>query len=433
MAHVFRAGRWFAAFSAAALFFCAHVSPAAEGVTWLTDPAAAAEQAQKQGKLLLVLHLSGDFTTTAADSREAKIYHSIALTDDRVQKELRQRYVCSWQQVGEPNSLRPISPIKNAAKKKGLKPAPRPDYAILYICLPDGRVLHFVPGFLSSKELLAELAWAEKCYVKMNDAAAADEPLAARRAHLAVIAKQDLALFNKRFPSRWKEDALSDGPSTIDLPDAFAAARTTLEQSLTVRLGASWRPKDAPANLAALISHGSFGRELAHQVLAEFPLVALFDLERPAYEACARQRFWQPSRRRAELANWWQQAAAKIQPVLLVVLDDVFATKARSANDDFLWPPPDAMTLPELAKFAVEIVTVDELAALAADAHLKPILYRESESPPRYVLYDNAAKRTTELGRATSFQRLSQAMHATVTSGAKAPLAGAEGEETDEE
>ena len=432
MAHDFRAGRWIAGLCAAALFFCAHFSVAAEGVTWLTDPAAAAEQAQKQGKLLLVLHLSGDFTTTAAGSREAKIYHSIALTDDRVQKELRQRHVCLWQQVGEPESLRPLSPIKSAAKK-GLKHPPRPDYAILYICLPDGRVLHFVPGFLSSEELLAELAWAEKCYIKMNDAAVADEPLAARRAHLAAVAKQDLALFNKRFPSRWKEDALADGPSTIDLPDAFAAARTTLEQSLTVRLGASWRPKDAPANLTALMSHGNFGRELAHQVLAEFPLVALFDLERPAYEACTRQRFWQSSRRRESLADWWQQAAAKNQPVLLVVLDDVFANRPRAASEEFLWPPPNLETLPDLAKFAVEVVTVDELAGLAADARLGPIPCRPTESPPRYVLYDRDGKRNAELVRSTSFSRLSQAMHATVTSGAKVPLAGAEGEETDEE
>lgn len=419
----------------AALIVCAAVScllisPQAggeEGVRWSDDRAEAALQARKQGKLLLVVQFSGDFARNAADAREVQIYRSLAVADPRVAVEFRDRYVVAWQHVGEAGSLRklPAAPLrsKGAAER-------RFEYAITYICLPDQRVLHFIPGFVTSDELLADLAWAENCYSKVAAAPAAEENLATRQAHQLAIAKADLALFHKRFPSRWKDDALAEGPSIVDLPAALSSARDTVAQSLAQRLGGSWPRKDAPAMLAALAAHGALGRELAHQVLAEFPLIALGDLERPAFKACSGQRFWAASRRREKLAAWWEESVAAGKPVLVVVADDPHAATAGQGGD-FAWPPEKADGLPRLSEFATERVSIDELAALAFDAELPAISYRAGQSPPRYLVFSAGGKPAAQLGKTAGLTRLAQALEAAIDSGALATAASKRGGTSD--
>src|SRR5262245_53917485 len=76
-------------------------SPArAEGVVWLTDRSAALRQAQKQGKLLLVVHVSSDFTASPLKTDELTLYETTALADPRAAALLRSRYVPLAMSVG---------------------------------------------------------------------------------------------------------------------------------------------------------------------------------------------------------------------------------------------------------------------------------------------------------------------------------------------
>jgi hypothetical protein len=391
---------------------------------WLADQGAAMAQARKLGKLLLIVHLSGDFAENAPDSRPSQVFHSITAADPAVVDELSERFVLAWRQVGAAQSLQQLP-----ALKKGEKPPAPLEFAITYVCLPDGRVLHFIPGYLSSAELLTELTWAEKCYSACAGLSDEEQPLAVRNAHLASVAKADHTLFARRFPSRWKEDALAEGPSTVDLPAALAAARAAHAESLAQRLGTAWPAAAGPARLKALAAHGSLGRELSHLVLAEFPLVAHGDLARPAYEAATGQRFWEASRRREELAQWWQAARKREQPMLVVVADDPFSPARTS--ETYSWPPAGAESLAALPRYATQVVSVDELAALLHDAGEPPIVLRGAKPLPRYLLYNAAGKRT-ELSPATNVSRLAQALHAALGTGARASAASATKGESDE-
>ena len=400
---------------------------AEEAPRWFDNRTDAALHARKEGKLLLVVQLSGDFAKNAADARELQIYKSIAAADSRVAAELHNRYIPLWQHVGEAEALRKLPPAPLRSKAAAEQ---RTEYSITYICLPDERVLHFVPGFVTSDELLAELAWAEKCYAKVAAVPAADEELAVRQAHRAAAAKSDLALFHKRFPSRWSGDALAEGPSTVDLPLGLSSARDTVAESLAQRVGGRWAGTDRPALLAALAAHGPIGRELAHMVLSEFPLISRSDLERPAFEACSGQRFWAATRRREKLAQWWKESLASGKPVLLVVADDAHAPTA-SRGDAFQWPPEKADSLPLLPLFACELVSIDELAALATDAPLPAMSYRAGQSPPRYLVFSAGGKPAAQLSKSAGLTRLSQALEAASNTGALATAASKREGESD--
>ncbi len=377
---------------------------------WLAERSTAIQQARQRGKLLLVVQFSGDFAAGADNSPEAATYRAFALADPRIAKLLADRFVVAYEQVGSAESLRRLPPVKLQPK--------RPEYALAYVCLPDLRVVHFLPGFVSSGELLAELAWAERCYARVARAAADEEPLVARRAHRTAIAREDAALFGRAIKSRWTDDALPGGPSTVDLPAAVVAARETFEASLTQRLGKSWQRTAAGEAIPALVMHGGLARELAHLLLSEYPLVSLADLERPAYEALTGERFWKASSRRDALQQWWSREMAAARPILLVVRDDPFAPDA-GASSPLVWPPVKNDTLPLLPRFAVEVVSHDELAALATDAGLEPIVYR-AQTPPRYVILPAGGKPAVTLWKGTSLTRLAQAMNTATGAGALA-------------
>jgi len=389
---------------------------AQETVTWLADRGEAIAQARKQGKLLLVVQLSGDFARNAADSSEAKTYRGTALADPGVARVLHERYVVTYQQVGEAESLRKLHPVKT-------QPV-RTEFAATYVCLPDLRVLHFIPGFVTSAELLEELKWAGMSYRAIVELPAMDEGPAARRAHLAAAAKGDVALFERAFKTRWTGEALAAGPSTVDLPAALSAARGTLELSLSQRLGKSWQRTPAQDAIAALTAHGGLGREMAHLTLGEFPLVPLGDLERPAFEACTGDRFWQASRRRQSLANWWTAGASSGKPLMLVVADDAFAPGAGESSA-LAWPPAKADALPLHAQFVVSTLSLDEFAALATDAKWEPQTYRAA-APPRFMVFAAGGKPSALLGKGTSLNRLAQAMTAASGAGARTALAAGE-------
>src|SRR4029453_5305667 len=82
---------------------------AADPVGWQSDLAAAAREATRHGKLLLVVELSDDF---APVSPAAALYCKGALGDERVQRAIRERYAIAYRQVGDASSLSAILPVR---------------------------------------------------------------------------------------------------------------------------------------------------------------------------------------------------------------------------------------------------------------------------------------------------------------------------------
>lgn len=409
---------WSIALAALMLAVPSPVARAADRVEWLTDRQAALTQARKQGKLLLVVHLSADFTGDPLAADEAKLYRTTALADQRVAEVLTKRYVVLVRAIGETSTLRLNRKDKAAAQ----------DCAMTYFCLPDERVLHFMPGFLSADELLAELTWVERTYAKLATYSAGEQPAYLRQAHQAAIARADLSDFVRRFPSRWTGEELLAGDSTVDLPAVTAAARGTFEAALAKRLGPQWRRDASTGGLAALAAHGSIGGELAHLILSEFPLAALGDLARPAYAACSGRRLFTANpRRRAELAAWWVLNAKANRPSLLVVADDDFyGSISKTASDDPFgqqpWPPENPGVIPGLSRLATQVVTLDELSLLLADAKL-PEVFLARDRPLRYLVHDGQGFRIAELaGPDALYGQLASAIKELVGLGAASPL-----------
>ena len=98
-------------FAAAAFLWlvCARLL-AGEPISWLSDRAEAAAIARKQGRLLLFVQLSGDFTKTAADVPESQLYQRLILGNPRVAEALSGRFVISYELVGEAKALPHLAP-----------------------------------------------------------------------------------------------------------------------------------------------------------------------------------------------------------------------------------------------------------------------------------------------------------------------------------
>jgi len=411
---------------------------AAEPVDWLADHAAAVAKSRKQGKLLLVVHLSGDFAKNSPDAPEAKLYRQLILADARVAAALADRYVVTYRHVGEGKALPRLASTEEKdrkdnrieAVKSPLKP---PEMAIAYICLPDERVLHFVPGFVSPLELLAELEWVEATYSRLVKAGEAEMPATLRAAHREVVDQQDLDGFASLFPTRWTEDSPAPEYTTVDLPEELAAARSVWDWSQRQRLGVRGplELKDRSIRLArvvvrsdrlaALAAHGRLGSDFAHLVLSEFPLAYLSDLAGPAFEACAGQRFWQASSRREELAQWWVDCSKNGRRTLLIAADDSSAAAENSPPESHsAWPADDAARLAELWRVATQVVTIDELAALLSDANLPPLAYDPARGPPRFILHDARGFRYAEVGaKDATAEKLADILRTAVGPGAR--------------
>jgi hypothetical protein len=401
---------------ALSLLVCCKPLAAAEPVSWLSSHTAAVAQARKQGKLLLVVHLSGDFAANAADAPEAKLYRQLILSHPRVTAALADRFVVTYRHVGQSRVLSPQQSSRaaagnNAGPQAG-KPPPRPpEMAVAYICLPDERVLHFVPGFVSGRELSRELEWVEACYSRLVKLGDAEMPGELRALHVAEIDPTDHKAFLGAFPSRWTAQQSAPPYSTVDLPLAINSARLVWRWSQGERLGmhtqfdklsASSRFEKRGQLSSPLTAHGRLGSEFAHLVMSEFPLVYLSDLAGPTYQACAGQRYWQISPRRDELARWWADCAKRGRRTMLIVSGDVQFDEANPAAEappvsPPSWPDHDAAALAKLWRVATQVVTIDELAMLLTDANLSPLEYDPLAGPPRLILHDARGFRCSEV------------------------------------
>jgi hypothetical protein len=404
-------------------------------------------QARREGKLLLVVHLSGDFAQNSAESPEAKLYRNYILGDPQVARLVRDRFVVAMRSVGTAQCTPRIHPVpkKEPRTPPGtLLPPPveRVEMAVAYICLPDERVLHFVPGFVTPAELCAELKWAEAAYARVAAAPSSAWPAGWRERHVAAVEPSDREAFASLFESRWPAEKKATAPTLSDelLIDKGAPAEepgsehpapeyATSDLNAAMRASlALWRfaydqqagqknefkaeaaleraQQTSPAT-SVLAAHGRFGKNLAHLVLAEFPLVYLNDLAAPAYEACSGERFWQTSLRRQELSHWWAQCRASRRHTLLIIASDLSdeelaklvppadkraatsgpavvsrrsAASKRAADSDS--EPDDSIRrltdkeagfLASVWRVSYQTMTAGEFAALVHDAQLEPV------------------------------------------------------------
>ncbi|MCI0361238.1 MAG: hypothetical protein L0211_22380 [Planctomycetaceae bacterium] len=398
------------------LLVCCEGLAAAEPVEWSANHAEAVARARKHGKLLLVVHLSGDFAANAADAPEAKLYRELILSDPRVVAALADRFVVTYKHVGEARALRRQNVALPADRKdsraEAAKGPPRPsEMAIAYICLPDERVLHFVPGFVSARQLHAELAWVEACYSQLVNLSEAEMRGELRTLHQAEIEPPDHKAFLTSFQSRWPASGPAPEYSTVEIPFVINSARLVWRWSQGQRLGmntafdklsASARFESRSTLSSSLAAHGRLGTDFAHLVMSEFPLAYLSDLAEPAYEACAGQRFWQVSPRRDELARWWADCAKRGRRTMLIVSGHVQPDDANPAAEvppasPPPWPDDDAARLAELWRVAAQVVTIDELALVLTDANLPPLEYDSVAGPPRLILHDARGFRCGEV------------------------------------
>ena len=369
--------------------------------------AAAVTAARQQGKLLLVVDLSSDFARPGVESPEWKLYRSLVLADDRVAKSLAERFSIAVRYVGPPATIQ-----EHLARGQGTilgklellpghqQPRSNPSQCITYFCLPDERVLHFVPGFLSAQDFLRELDWVEASYAEVVRADLDREQLRLRELHQSSIAGQDRQAFEARVPVQWKDNQPPEEFATKSLAGCVVLARQICEQSLLKRLTQRETATTGAELLSSLLSHSQASGEYSHLLLAEFPLVHLRDLERPAFESWAGCRFWTRSKQQGEVEEWWLEARRRRKPVVLVIPDD---PRTLDANDTpFTWPLPPDDQPDDLEQFASRLLTLDELGQLMTDNDLAPISFLRDEGPPRYIIYSAAGFRCAQMPQSQS-------------------------------
>lgn len=437
---------WLALLAAGmATSFPAYAAEVTEPQIWLRDYDAAVAQARTQSKLLLVVDLNEDVAADAAAAHAplAQLYQSLTTADERVAALVAAQFVAVMRHVGPAECLQCLPPSDRARppikRRPGASAAsdrqPTGEFAIAYVCLPNERVLHCIPGFVTADELLRELEWATATNQSRLSAPPAEKEWFVRQRHLAAISAANREQIDKLVKSKWREGFQTPkAQSSDDLLAVLRAAQDARERALFDRLQPNWRPEgDRQTLLAMLAAHGGLEATVAHPVLAEFPLPALAELSKPLYETTSGQRFWLATPDRQPLRRWWADVRRDGALSLLVVRDDPFYAAGVDRFEELRWPPANAEIEADLRHFATRQVTLDELALLVADAELDPVRFRASDGPPRYLVHDARGFRVAELSMRTGdTTRLAQALHAVTNPGDAAAAGGARGGTADE-
>jgi hypothetical protein len=403
--------RWIVA-ALAVLVVVLDRSAADERFTLQADYPAAVAKAGNEGRLLLVLDLSEDFTARGLAGEEVKAYQSLAF-DARVRDLLDDRFVATFRQVGMPASLNLVS------QRGKLKQAePHKQHAIAYVCLPDERVIHFVPGFVAADQLYRELLWAEQCYFDLIRFPAGEQPVAARQMHLDAADPADVELLRSRTQTGWLLHKRVREYSRDNLATSVRAVRQLRLTRLDERFAGAQNAMPARVFYDALADHGSLETTSAHAVLAEFPLPPLADLASPLYEIWFRDHFWQLSPRRGELKDWFVQRVGKGKPVLLAVTGTHLPPGEAEPRKLISWPPTGDANLP-LTEFDVLELTLDELTVLITDAGHAPLSAQRQELP-QFVVYDRIGRRKAVLSPRDGISKLRLAMRAPAQPGVAA-------------
>ena len=183
---------------------------AAEGVTWVTDFDVAVRQAREQKKLLIVVDFAEDFTRITDATRSQNAYAAMTLADKRcpaapgfVVRAHPAECGLSGQHLG-------YHAGKGESKVQG------PEHAVTYFLTPDGRVWHYLSGFVSSETFVKEARWMLDCYADAQRFPEEEQPQAVRENHQEMYPRRQRA--RTPFPPP------GEAAKQIS-PDLFTAAR----------------------------------------------------------------------------------------------------------------------------------------------------------------------------------------------------------------
>lgn len=368
---------------------------AAEAITWATNLDEAAHQAREQKKLLIVVDFAEDFTRVTGATRSQKAYTSMTLSDKRCQQLLGVGFVLVSRNVGEAASFSATLPAKGDSEVPGT------EHAITYFVTPDGRVLHFLSGFVSAEIFFNEAKWTLVCDADAQRLPEAEQPQVYREGHLERIPSDNpLGQFSIQQAK----------PSEADAFRLLVAARKARESALLARLGENFPGTEAAKMLAAMAAHGEVEADQAHVLLSEMPLIKLVDLERPAWTVLTGQRFRQTTSRRDELRQWLKGAFAKDKPVLLVVdAAQPVPVSSKPVLEKVPWPPKSSTVKNLLPKVETSQLSQDELAALIYDAKLPNITYPSSK-PPRFVVLSLGGTRLEMISEEGGYTKLGRVL-----------------------
>lgn len=381
-------------FFVAILAVCSSVI-AAEGIPWVTDLDDAAHQAREQKKLLIVVDFAEDFTHVPGASRSQKAYTSVTLAENRCKQLLGVGFVLVSRNVGEAASFSATLPTKGDPKVSVT------EHAITYFVTPDGRVLHFLSGFVSAETFFKEAKWTLACYADAQRLPEAEQPQVFREGHLERIPSDNpLGQFSIQQAK----------PSEADAFRLLVAARKARESALLARLGENFPGTEAAKLLTTMAAHGEVEADQAHVLLSEMPLIRLVDVERPAWTVLTGQRFRQTTSRRDELRQWLKRAFAAGKPVLLVVdAAQPVPASSRLVFDKVPWPPKSSTVKNLLPKVEVSQLSQDELAALIYDAKLPNITHPLSK-PPRFLVLFLGGTRQEVISEEGGYTRLGRVL-----------------------
>lgn len=131
------------------------------------------------------------------------------------------------------------------------------------------------------------------------------------------------------------------------------------------------------------------------------------------------------------LARWQADCLAAGEPLLLVVADDPFAIRD-GHEEPFVWPPASAAAMPELLAISTQVVSIDELSQLIADAGWDSVTYKPADGPPRFFIYEDEAKPAVRISQKEGTTRLAQAITAMKRGAVAVKVVAGEGAEEDE-
>ena len=124
---------------------------------WTDSLFQASETAERESKLVFVLHVANDFQSSGNTSREMTAFTAGALSDATVGKYFGNNFSCTFERIGHWSVEKETVDKDLVADLVG------------YFCTADGEVIQAIVGSISAEQLLQEAKWAVELFRGMKD------------------------------------------------------------------------------------------------------------------------------------------------------------------------------------------------------------------------------------------------------------------------
>ena len=335
--------------------------------------AEAAEKADAEDKLLLIVQAPDACTQTVQRCESAVEYLNAAIPDDGLQAFYEFRVVPCFRPTG-PIAKRAETHEEKTVTRKRIRQerstanrqnqqarrskAANLSNVVTYICTPDQQVLDLIVGFPSPMQLQEHVDWSFELW-RSCESLTPDK----RRERISMGHRRKL---NLAAPHAKSVDFT--GRSLSEVIQFSAKLR---DQSILQQFALGWNPRDRAPLIARLRIQGDIAAGPSHHVLMAHPLPQLTDIEQVVFEAFTKQAYWSPPIRRDRIAQWFREQVSAEKPVLLVVSRSASQRPVEASADHLLWQPSRRAIQQMLPNFAVLDIEATELACLFADMDLE--------------------------------------------------------------